>query len=168
MLFRPPKPVSMTLNLAPMVDVMMCLIIFFLLASRLVDAQLRPVDLADSRAADFLDRPQPKSRIVVNVHPAAATADAPADPAGGDVYVISGLWDGKQVTERTFTPGDLYPYLAERAARGRDIGEETQCVIRADQRVRYAAIEAALRACCRAGIAKISFSVSGTRAGEAL
>src|SRR5690606_38234353 len=33
---RIPKPANMTLNLAPMVDVMMCLIIFFLLGSRLV------------------------------------------------------------------------------------------------------------------------------------
>jgi biopolymer transport protein ExbD len=38
-MFRPPAPASMTLNLAPMVDVLMCLIVFFLLASKLVSAE---------------------------------------------------------------------------------------------------------------------------------
>ncbi len=71
MLFRPPKPVAMTLNLAPMVDVMMCLIIFFLLASKLVDAQHRPLNLPYAQAALEVKRSELGPRVVINVRPRA-------------------------------------------------------------------------------------------------
>jgi biopolymer transport protein ExbD len=44
-MFKPPEPANLDLNLAPMVDVMMCLIIFFLLASKLVQAENYELEL---------------------------------------------------------------------------------------------------------------------------
>jgi len=153
MRFRPPKPVGMTLNLAPLVDVMMCLIIFFLLASRLVSAQHRPLQLAHARAAPEIERGALGSRAVVNVRPTAA------GPAEYVVYV----WDGQRIVERSLTPTELAGHLQRRAATAAAGGEDLRCVVRADRDVTYGDVEAALRACGLARITRVVFSVD---AGE--
>ena len=78
-MFRPPKPTGMTLNLAPMVDVMMCLIIFFLLASKLVDAENHPLELAYAVAAQEVERSELGSRVTINVRPSRGGAPDQAD-----------------------------------------------------------------------------------------
>jgi biopolymer transport protein ExbD len=154
MLFRPPKPVGMTLNLAPMVDVMMCLIIFFLLASKLVDAQHRPLNLPYAQAAREVSRGELKTRVVINIRPSAA------DPLRAE-YVVEG-WDGRRITEHILEPGEIPAYLQACADRaGRDT--ELRCVIRADEDVAYGHVEVVLRGCGLAKIAKVVFSA---RAGE--
>ena len=160
MRFRPPKPVGMTLNLAPMVDVMMCLIIFFLLASKLVDAQHRPVNLPYAKAATEIERGELGRRVVINVQ---ARSD---DPLKAD-YIVE-AWDGKNITERRLEPGDVEGYLQARAesARAAAAGnpdDAIRCVIRADQEVCYAHVEVVLRGCGLAKISKVTFSA---RAGD--
>jgi biopolymer transport protein ExbD len=155
MRFRPPKPVGMTLNLAPMVDVMMCLIIFFLLASKLVDAQHRPLNLPYAKAALEVGRGELGTRVVINVRP------APGDPLRAD-YIVEG-WDGRNITERRLDPTEIERYLRTRAERARKAGDDLRCVIRADENVAYGHVEVVLRGCGLAKIAKVVFSA---RAGE--
>lgn len=155
MRFRPPKPVAMTLNLAPMVDVMMCLIIFFLLASKLVDAQHRPLNLPYAKAATELERGELGRYVVINVQ---SNAD---DPLRAD-YIVE-IWDGKNIAERRLEPPEVEEYLNARAAAARADNAEIRCVIRADRDVCYAHVEVVLRGCGLAGIAKITFSA---RAGD--
>ncbi|MBN2447607.1 MAG: biopolymer transporter ExbD, partial [Phycisphaerae bacterium] len=66
-MFKAPKPVSMTLNLAPMVDVMMCLIIFFLLASQLVDSENFEMKLPWAAAAETVAQSELGRRVTINV-----------------------------------------------------------------------------------------------------
>jgi biopolymer transport protein ExbD len=149
----------MTLNLAPMVDVMMCLIIFFLLGSTLVLEESRPVELPWALAAQQVDRSELGSRVVVNVRP-APDRNLPAE------YVVVG-WDGRNVTETVLTPEQLQAYLMSEAAAARARQEEICCVIRADRDVRYREVETALRGCGLAKIARVVFSVnSGGPPGE--
>lgn len=155
MLFRPPKPVGMTLNLAPMVDVMMCLIIFFLLASKLVDFQHRPLDLPYARAALEVERSELGARVVINVRP---SVDGPVLAE----YVVEG-WDGRAITERTLQPDEIAPYLRGHADRARQRDSDLRCVIRADRDVAYGHVEVVLRGCGLAKIAKVVFSA---RAGQ--
>jgi biopolymer transport protein ExbD len=155
MRFRPPKPVGMTLNLAPMVDVMMCLIIFFLLASKLVDAQHRPLDLPYARAALEVGRGELGPRVVINVRPSAD------DPLGAE-YVVEG-WDGRNITERTLQLDEIAPYLQNRADQARARHSDLCCVVRADRDVAYGHVEVVLRGCGLAKIAKVVFSA---RTGE--
>ena len=155
MLFRPPRPVGMTLNLAPMVDVMMCLIIFFLLASKLVDAQHRPLDLPYARAALEVERSELGARVVINVRPSAD------DPVLAE-YVVE-AWDGRAITERTLEPDEIAPYLQSHANRARQRNSDLRCVIRADREVAYGHVEVVLRGCGLAKIAKVIFSA---RAGQ--
>lgn len=155
MLFRPPKPVAMTLNLAPMVDVMMCLIIFFLLASKLVVAQHSPLNLPHARAAREVDAGQLGQRVVISVRPAAD------DPLRAE-YVVQ-RWDGQMISEETLAPQRVADYLRARARLAAERREELRCVIRADKRVTYGHVEMVLRGCGLAKIAKVIFSA---RPGE--
>lgn len=143
---RAPQPASMTLNLAPLVDVMMCLIIFFLIASRLVEEQRRPLELAVAASARSSDEP-PAAPLVINVRPGRDAAE----------YVIYG-WDGQRMAEQILPASDLDSLLTRRAVYARQTGDELSCVIRADQGVRYADVEAVLRACGRARIGRVTFA----------
>jgi len=149
---RPPKPVSMTLNLAPMVDVMMCLIIFFLLASRLADEF--PVDLPWAVSAEAVEGSDLGNRVTITVQ-RVDDGDAVAE------YVVRD-WDGQQVIERKLAPDGVASLLKNRAARARREGTNLRCVIRADRMVQYRHIEVVLRGC---GLAKISDVVFGVLEG---
>ncbi len=151
---RPPRSAGLTLNLAPMVDVMMCLIIFFLLASRLVSAQHRPLALPYAIAATDVPRNELGRREVVNVR-------AGADGAGAEYLVF--VWDGRQIAERTLAPAELERHLQREAAQAARAGQTLRCVIRADRDVAYAHVEAVLRAC---GLARIQYVVLSANAGE--
>src|SRR6185436_7513846 len=72
------------LNLAPMVDVVMCLIIFFMLATKLVQRENSSIDLPAASTAKEREKRDIGRRVVVNVLP---------DQSGSDVarYVISDI-----------------------------------------------------------------------------
>jgi biopolymer transport protein ExbD len=152
----------MTLNLAPMVDVMMCLIIFFLLASRLVDESHRPVALPTAEAARETDAEQAGSRVVLNIRPASREAGTAGAAGGAGIstaeaeYVVADF-DGSHIVERRLAVEELPTYLQAHAGRAADRAEELRCVIRADKAVTYASVEAALRAAGLAKISKVSF-----------
>lgn len=149
--FIAPKPASLTLNLAPMVDVMMCLIIFFLLASQWIDSQNRPLKLAYAQTAEE-DQRSLGARVVINVRP---NAD---DPERVE-FVVQG-WDGQQLTERRLADDQVASYLQSRASLSDAADGNLRCIVRADRNVKYENVEVVLRACGLAKISKISFSAN--------
>ncbi|HPM22795.1 MAG TPA: biopolymer transporter ExbD [Phycisphaerae bacterium] len=154
-MFRPPTPARMTLNLAPMVDVMMCLIIFFLLASRMVAAEHYPVDLPWALAARNVESAELGPRATITVRRAN----------GGDdeaEYVVAD-WDGERIVERVLLADDIRRLLTDRAARAERGNQKLRCVIRADRQVMYKHVEVVLRAC---GLAKVSDVVFTANAGR--
>jgi len=141
----------MTLNLAPMVDVMMCLIIFFMLASKMVERENSVVALPSAAAAREADRRALGRRVVVNVladAAAAAPADAGRGPAGAPEFARYVL------DERPVTLPDIAGRLA--AEHARDPG--VRCVIRGDRDLPYHAVEAVLAACAGAGVENVVFA----------
>lgn len=138
----------MTLNLAPMVDVMMCLIVFFLLASKLATEHF-PVQLPWALSAKVVDQSALGDPVTITVRPA---------PEGGESaeYVMTD-WDGRQIVERRLLPQDVEMRLKARAALARKANQTPRCVIRADREVMYQDVEVVLRACGLAGISKIVF-----------
>ncbi len=145
---RPPRPVSMTLNLAPMVDVMMCLIIFFLLGSRLV-SESQPIDLAEARAAEKLARAEELTQVTINV--------TPARDGNGPGYAAA---VGRGMATLQSLPAEgLAGFLQQRAS---DAGhpDRIRCVIRADRDAAYAAVEEVLRACGIAGVSRVVFGAT--------
>ena len=152
---RIPEPVPMTLNLAPLVDVMMCLIIFFLLGSRLVAEQYRRIELPYAAAAEEVRRDELGQRVVINVR----SPEQDQSPAS---YVIHG-WDGQQIREFTLDAAGVAAYLQHEAQRLGRRARELRCVIRADREVPYGQVEAVLRGCAAARIAHVVFSASTDR-----
>lgn len=150
---RPPRPTSMTLNLAPMVDVMMCLIIFFLIASKL--AGQFPVDLPWAAAAEVVEGADLGDRVTISVR-RVAEGDQVAE------YVVRD-WDGRQVTERVLQPNEVEGLLVVRAAQAARDERPLRCVINADRMVMYRHIEVVLRGC---GAAKIRDVVFAAQKGE--
>jgi biopolymer transport protein ExbD len=151
---RPPKPACMTLNLAPMVDVMMCLIIFFLLASKLASEHF-PVDLPWAVAAKSVDDTAAGDQVTITVRRAQDT-DAMAE------YVVTD-WDGQRIIERQLQPAEVERLLQARALVAQRTDRPLRCVIRADRQVRYEHVEVVLRAC---GLAKISHIIFPANKGS--
>ncbi len=151
-MMRPPRSVNMTLNLAPMVDVMMCLIVFFLLASRLVNAEQKPIDLPIAKAAQKSEAETAGGRLTINIQP---NSDA-TSTASVQYSVVE--WDGQRVVERALAPEELAPLLIARAERARAAGQPMRCRIRADRHVRYRDVEAAMRAASAAAVTQLQFS----------
>ena len=84
MMKRPPQTTGMDLNLAPMVDVIMCLLIFFMLATNLVQNENSPIDLPVAAAAKDAEKQDLGNRVVVNVRPLG-------DPDSGEaVFEMNG------------------------------------------------------------------------------
>lgn len=142
---RPLSTTSMDLNLAPMVDVMMCLLIFFMMATRMVEQETSEIDLPPAKAARELDSSLLADRLVVNIRAAEEATGAPT-------YLIrEQALDQSQVIEQIRREAAMNPKL--------------NCVLRADKAVRYRDIEPVLAGCLGSGVQNIAFSASTAEGG---
>lgn len=139
-LHRQPPITPLGLNLAPLVDVVMCLIIFFMLATKLVERENSAIDLPAASVARETEKKELGRRVVVNVQHSAGGPQAAR-------YVIE---------QRTLTLPDVERRLA--AEHGHD--PEVRCVIRGDRELPYREIESVLAACSRAGITRVWFAAA--------
>lgn len=144
MRFRRTGPVDFDLNLAPLVDVMMCLIIFFMVTGKLAQRERVRVDLPRSTAAKPEAALPPERRVIVNV----------ADSGGIPEY---------RVGEKSLTVSDLGDRLNREAARDPAVS----CYIRADRQLEYRHVEPILLLCSRAKIGHVTFATAGDRDREA-
>jgi len=143
MRFHRTGPVDFDLNLAPLVDVMMCLIIFFMVTGKLAQRERVHVDLPRSSAARPEAATSPERRVIVNV----------ADSRGIPEY---------RVGEKSLTVSDLGDRLNREAARDPAVS----CYIRADRQLEYRHVEPILLLCSRAKIGRVTFATAGDRDRE--
>lgn len=144
---KPPQTTPLSLNLAPMVDVVMCLIIFFMLATKLVERENLPLDLPAASTAREADKRELGRRVVINVQ-----AD-PAAPARPPRYVIGDRPLG-------------LPAIAVRLEREHERDAQVRCVIRAERELPYAYVESLLLICAKTGIANVTFGVAREDRGD--
>jgi len=135
----PPRVTPLDLNLAPMVDVMMCLLIFFMLAAQLVERENSVIDLPPAKAAREAEKQDLGSRVVVNVRDRGPQAEPRA------VYIVR---------EDALTLDDLLEVLRREARRNPAVN----CVIRADRTLPYRAVEAVMNGCLKSQIHQVTFS----------
>jgi len=131
-------PVEWELNLAPLVDVVMVLIIFFMLATKMVQREHTQVALPDSTSAELAPHRPAGSRVVINIRP---------DNSGEPAYVIA---------DRALTSHELAARLTAEVRRDRTV----TCYLRAEHVLPWAAIEPVLLACADAGITRITFATN--------
>lgn len=122
------------INATPLIDVVMCLIIFFLLVGKLVTDREKLVKLPDTLHGESTKSADP---FVIDVVKSQGQGDAWL--AGvGQAFIV-----GNEIADVA---------TLERAVRDRIRNHpDTTIEIRADRELPYGAIEPVLRACARAG-----------------
>lgn len=134
-------------NATPLIDVVLCMIVFFLIVGRLAETQRTPMRLPESASGTA---EMPPDSFVVNIIPAAH----PADPAQ---VIVNDLDVGFEGIEAA---------LRERLERQPNVVVQ----VRAPRDAAYALIEPALEACARAGAPEVRLATErvGNSAGGGL
>ena len=135
----PPRTTPIRVNLAPMVDVTMCLLVFFLVATRMVERENSRIDLPVAKAAKDAEKQELGNRFVVNI------LDAGLRGSEGAVYVV---------LEEEVSLQDVY----QRLVAERQVDPDVNCVIRADRSLPYKYVQAVMIGCARASVRKVTFS----------
>jgi len=145
-MIRPPAATLIGLNLAPMVDVMMCLLIFFMLATKMVEQENSQIDLPYAASVRQLDKQELGNRGVINIRDARLTGGE------GAAYLIR---------ESVVSLAEVRRFLSNE--RRRDA--ELNCVIRADREVAYQYVEAVMAACAATDVRHVTFGARQTDSG---
>lgn len=125
------------INVTPLVDVVLVLLIIFMVTARIIHSQGLPMDL-----------------------PQAAKGDAIQT-----IFSVELSLDGKTVVDSELVDSD--EAVTELAQKGRAKNPDLRAVIRADKKVEHGRVIHVLDLLKRAGIAKIAFAVSpGPGAGD--
>jgi len=135
---RPPRITPISINLAPMVDVMMCMLIFFMLATKMVERENSTIDLPLALAAKEVDKSELGNRFVVNVRKTEA----------GVEYVIS----------QDVVSAENLRILLHTAVMDAKDKADINFIIRAERNVAYRHIENLLKLCRDEKVRNVTFS----------
>lgn len=123
-----------------MVDVTMCLLVFFMLATRMVERETSAqIDLPVARSALEVDRKDLGKRFVINIQDGRAHGVADA------IYIV----DEKQVS---------LDEVMKKLSNEKSIAGDVNCVIRGDRHLPYRYVQQVMAACARLGVNKVTFS----------
>lgn len=134
-----PRPTAVTINLASMVDVTMCLLIFFMVTTEMVKKENSVIDLPLAMSAKAVEKKDLGDRFVINIRDARHTGGE------GAIFIVQ--------EKETTMDGLIERLQAERVRRS-----DVNCVIRADRDLPYKYVQAVMLGCAKAGIRKITFS----------
>jgi biopolymer transport protein ExbD len=144
-------------NVTPLIDVIMCLIIFFLVVGRLVKDEM--VDMVIPRAQLGQEMDDQQNRLTINIVPVLKDKDGNEIPPGHRPPPTV-LVRGRPVITTTDGWTELTKALRAEKAENPDL----KVVLRADQDQTYEWIAPALVACAQANIKNVNFS---TKLGDA-
>lgn len=143
-MIRPPPATKLTLNLAPMVDVMMCLLIFFMLATKMVEQEHTQVNLPVAPQATELKPDEAAGRLVVNIR---------RSPEGRPIYML----------REEVLPLDV---LVGRMTEAAQFDPRVSYIIRADRSIPYRDVAVLLSGCTGAGIHDIKLGAYREEGGS--
>lgn len=145
---QPPRSALEAINVTPLIDVVMCLIIFFLIVGKLSTDRGTPVRLPKSIRG--MEETSPTVMIVTIAPAAAPGAASDAQPTGWAALGVSVQADG-QVTDDS--------KALEAAVRGRLAESPGLSIqVRGDESLAFGAVEPVLRACGQAGAKSVRFA----------
>jgi biopolymer transport protein TolR len=139
-----PAPVG-HINVTPLIDVVMCLIVFYLIVGKLASERRGEVDLPQSAIGSEPAAPSP---VVINVL-ARAPQDVPMPP-GGALFMIDNI------------PLDQ----ASLSRRLAGVGADAEVEIRADRSLSYGQISPVLTACRASGLKSVKLVTRRSEAGR--
>jgi biopolymer transport protein ExbD len=136
-------------NVTPLIDVVMCLIIFFLLAGKLAKDQNNQ-QIVIPKANHSLEMADQEGRLPINVVPAKQDTQPGAIDMGKNPNLMPEIW----VRGQLMPIGDLAAYLRKEKKET----PNAKIVLRADQDIAYEWIAPVLVACAQADIKSVNFS----------
>lgn len=134
---------STAVNATPLIDVVLCMIVFFLIVGQLAEGQRLAMDLPEAMTGE---PERPRESFVINLAP-EPLSDHPAIIVNGE----------------TLTLETLEAALRERAQRASDVSVE----VRAPGDAPYRWVESAMDACARAGVRDVRLAAARPREGGA-
>ncbi len=126
---------SLTFNMAPMIDVVFLLIIFFVLVSTFASAELIPMELPAPDNSQALNK-KLTDRVIINIQHAD-----PGDPEADAVAYSIGPNRPEPIDS-----------IAERLAWHKRAVPDVKVIIRADRRVRYGDVREVMEIVAETGI----------------
>jgi biopolymer transport protein TolR len=145
-------PVAPQMNITPLIDVVFLLIIFFMLANKIVSEENVPMIVPKLANPKTYDMGEAKT-IVVNIAPAATTStnrnfSQPLDFDGEPQYVSIGL--GQRLDVR-----DL-DQITKALEAAKALNSEVEVLLRADAALYFDAVQPVMNAITAANISKIN------------
>ena len=150
---RAGKLEGLRLNMTPMIDVVMLLIVFFLVASKFKSAESDILSLGYARNADPMESADTLHRFVINIRF--------EDPGTGAGTICT----HQGVVYDPMSGADM-DELLRKVSMFRRIYPDGEVVIRADGLVEYRYVRKVHRTCREAGVEKVSFAVNPRAAGR--
>jgi biopolymer transport protein ExbD len=127
-----------TINMAPMIDMVFLLLIFFMAASHMTKLERIPVELPEADNAAVPENPGIRQVITLLA----------ADEAEGGVLVYMNLHEM-----------EMEEFAAQLEASSAETKTPVPVYLRVDRRLRHRYVRAAMKACAEAGIADVTFGV---------
>jgi biopolymer transport protein ExbD len=145
-------------NVTPLIDVVMCLIGFFMMVSKLVKDEM--VEMVIPRATVGLEMEDQAGRLTINVVPPrdANNNVIPVNQRYATAAVPTVKMHGQEVIT-----GDGWKELTKRLRQERASNPDLKVILRADESEAYDWIGPVLVACAQADIKDVNFA---TRQGE--
>jgi len=129
------------INMAPMIDMVFLLLIFFMVASHLTTLERVPVQLPVAERAKVPKETRNRQLITIR----SVMPDGDIDKTGENVEIFFGMH--KKTIE------EIEPLLAKMYEENEDL----QVYLRADRYVKHKHVKAIMNACAQAGISDIIF-----------
>jgi biopolymer transport protein ExbD len=147
-------------NVTPLIDVIMCLIIFFMLVTKIgVSTGAKPMMLPESYLGKKIDNMG--TAITLNLIPIGDLKEIEADRAEPTGVQVTALVDGfdRELPLQTGAGVSMTRPLRETlVAMKKHYGDELQVIIRADAKLTYQMIEPVLVECAKAGASNVNFN----------
>jgi biopolymer transport protein ExbD len=131
-------------NVTPLIDVIMCLIIFFLCCSTLAKSEAND-QVQIPRAKLGQEMPEQRGRLMINLLPRTRIADGTVNPGEEPDVIIRG---------QPVALADLTAFLRKEKQETPDI----KIILRADEGLTYNWISPVLISCVQANITSVNFS----------
>jgi biopolymer transport protein ExbD len=158
-----------TVNVTPLIDIVMCLIIFFMLVARIgvslgTDKNIKLEDLPGTRLGKELKEIGVESSLVLNVYEASGQPKVTAIVRPDGNITASGTPEELKVVDPLTGRRELALVL-RRLRYGRDLkpgggddNPELKVIIRGDKEMTYASLEPILLACMEANVKNVNFN----------
>jgi biopolymer transport protein ExbD len=166
---RLPNMQEGTVNVTPLIDIVMCLIIFFMLVARIgvslgTDESIRLDDIPATRLGRDLKEIGVESSLVLNVRESSGQPTVTAIVRADGSLTASGRPEELKVVDALTGRRELAEtlrrlrYGRDRKPGGGDDNDQLKVIIRGDKNMTYASLEPILIACMEANVKNVNFN----------